>query len=225
MSLITKTYTFSNGATVYASEHNSNNDTIYSDYNGNITNANVSASAAIADSKLAQITTASKVSGASITLLSSVPSGAEALPSVNGGTGLSSFVIGQLLAASTTSVITGLGGGTTGLFLQGQTGALPAYSDIFSSIKDYGTSASSSTVRKATAIKVAYGQFAFGANGSQAISNLSFSSSSTYAVSISSGYGVSTNEDIRVSYDSGAQFTLYNDINRACTVGWIAIGT
>lgn len=48
-----------------------------------IVNADVSAVAAIVDTKLAQITTASKVSGAAITLLTSVPSGAGALPAVN----------------------------------------------------------------------------------------------------------------------------------------------
>ena len=41
----------------------------------------------IADSKLLQITTASKVSGAAITLLSSVPSGAGILPTTNLGSG------------------------------------------------------------------------------------------------------------------------------------------
>jgi len=53
-----------------------------------ITNAKVHASAGIVDTKLAQITTASKVSGAAITLLTSVPSGAGALPLINGGTGV-----------------------------------------------------------------------------------------------------------------------------------------
>jgi len=48
-----------------------------------ITNAKVSASAAIVDTKLAQITTAAKVSGAAITLLTSVPSGAGVLPDAN----------------------------------------------------------------------------------------------------------------------------------------------
>ena len=50
--LITKTNTFTAGATILAAEHNTNFDTIYNDYNGNITTANVSASAAIAFSKL-----------------------------------------------------------------------------------------------------------------------------------------------------------------------------
>lgn len=49
----------------------------------NIVNADISASAAIAGSKLATITTAGKVSGAALTSLSSTPSAAGALPVAN----------------------------------------------------------------------------------------------------------------------------------------------
>jgi len=52
MALITKPNTFSAGATIVASEHNDNFNTIYNDYNGNITNANASASAAFDVSKI-----------------------------------------------------------------------------------------------------------------------------------------------------------------------------
>lgn len=52
MSLITVPNTFSAGAVIVASQHNSNFTTITSDYNGNIENVNISASAAIAYSKL-----------------------------------------------------------------------------------------------------------------------------------------------------------------------------
>jgi len=62
MALISKTHTFSAGATIIASEHNTNFDTIYNDYNGNITNANCAAGMGLVDTKLAQITTSSKVS-------------------------------------------------------------------------------------------------------------------------------------------------------------------
>jgi hypothetical protein len=48
-----------------------------------VTNAKVSASAAIVDTKLAQITTASKVSGAALTLLANTPSGAGRIPRAN----------------------------------------------------------------------------------------------------------------------------------------------
>lgn len=123
MSIISKTYTFQNGYPIYAAEHNANFDTIYTDYDGNITNDNISASAgidytkldlsgsivnsdintsaAIADTKLAQITTASKVSGTAITGLASTPSGAGALPIANGGTGqaTAALAINALLPA------------------------------------------------------------------------------------------------------------------------------
>lgn len=52
MSTITLNHTFSAGATIIASEHNTNFSTIYNDYNGNITNANISGSASIAATKL-----------------------------------------------------------------------------------------------------------------------------------------------------------------------------
>ena len=52
MSSISKPFTFSAGATIIASEHNNNYDTIYNDYNGNITNVNIAGNAAIAESKL-----------------------------------------------------------------------------------------------------------------------------------------------------------------------------
>lgn len=59
-----------------------------------ITNAKVAASAAIADTKLATISTAGKVSGAALTSLSSTPSGAGPLPIANGGTGQSTATAG-----------------------------------------------------------------------------------------------------------------------------------
>jgi hypothetical protein len=52
MALITKQYTFSAGATVLASEHNTNFDTLYNWANGNVDNANIKASAGISLSKL-----------------------------------------------------------------------------------------------------------------------------------------------------------------------------
>lgn len=85
MALITIPNIFTVGAVIIASQHNSNFSIIYSDYNGNIDNTNISSSAGIADTKLGQITTAGKVSGAALTSLSSIPSGAGVLPVANGG--------------------------------------------------------------------------------------------------------------------------------------------
>lgn len=77
MALITKPNTFSAGATIVAAEHNSNFDTIYSEFNGSISAANIDPSANIADTQLAQITTANKVSLTALTAAGSyAPSGA-----------------------------------------------------------------------------------------------------------------------------------------------------
>lgn len=86
MALITRT-TYVAGTTILAAAVNSNENTIFNDYNGNISNVNIAMGAAIADTKLAQIVTASKVSGSAITLLTSVPSGAGLLPIANIATG------------------------------------------------------------------------------------------------------------------------------------------
>lgn len=72
MGLVTKNFTFSAGATVIASEHNANFDTLYNLVNGTLDNTNISASAAIADSKLATISTAQKVNTSALVTTSQV---------------------------------------------------------------------------------------------------------------------------------------------------------
>ena len=67
MPLIVKPFTFSAGAIIVASQHNSNTDTVYNLVNGTLDTTNLAANAAIADTQLAQITTAGKVSVASLT--------------------------------------------------------------------------------------------------------------------------------------------------------------
>lgn len=52
MAIVSIPFTFSAGATIIASQHNSNFQTIYNDYDGNIDNTNISLSAGIVYSKL-----------------------------------------------------------------------------------------------------------------------------------------------------------------------------
>lgn len=52
MSLIPLTYIFSTGATIIASQHNTNNSTIFNDYNGNVNDSNIAPSAGIQYTKL-----------------------------------------------------------------------------------------------------------------------------------------------------------------------------
>ncbi len=68
MGTISKPNTFSAGSLIVASEHNANFDTIYNEFNGNITNANIDAAAAIADTKLATISSSGKVDFAALTV-------------------------------------------------------------------------------------------------------------------------------------------------------------
>ena len=68
MSLITKTYTFSSGTTIVASEHNTNFDTLYSEINGGLDNSNIKSAAAIAGSKITPTFTASTNISGNLTL-------------------------------------------------------------------------------------------------------------------------------------------------------------
>lgn len=110
MSLITKPFTWTVGSLIIASEHNSVADTIFNDYNGNITNANISGTAAISDAKLAQITTASKVHGTSLTGFASVPSNAGLVPIAN---------IPSILQATSATRDISLSAGTQGIVMSG----------------------------------------------------------------------------------------------------------
>lgn len=58
---------FQTGQPAYGTDVSGNINALLNDYNGNITNANISASAAITDSKLAQITTSNKVATSALT--------------------------------------------------------------------------------------------------------------------------------------------------------------
>lgn len=122
MSIISIPFTFSAGAVIIAAQHNSNFSTIYSDYNGfidntnisssasisytklnlsnSIVNADINSSAAIVDSKLATISTPSKVNISALTVASQAQ--------------------GDIIYASGTTTWARLGAGTSGQVLQTQ---------------------------------------------------------------------------------------------------------
>ena len=87
----TRQNTYTSGSTIASANVTANEDAILNYLQagvdtyaaGSISNAAINASASIADSKLAQITTASKVHGTSITGLASLPSGAGEIPAAN----------------------------------------------------------------------------------------------------------------------------------------------
>lgn len=53
MGLVTRPYTYTSGNTITAAQNESNETTLYNEFNGNIDNANVKSSAAIVESKIA----------------------------------------------------------------------------------------------------------------------------------------------------------------------------
>jgi hypothetical protein len=83
MGIISKAYTFTAGAVIIASEHNTNFDDIYNEFNGNIDNANIKANAGIVDTKLAQIVSVAKVAGTALTSFATIRSDAGVIPAVN----------------------------------------------------------------------------------------------------------------------------------------------
>jgi hypothetical protein len=94
MAIISSPITFTSGEVITASDHNTNYGAIFTEFNGNIDNANIKALAGIVDSKLAQITTAAKVSGAAITSLASLPTAAGSIPTANLG---NAFTAGMII--------------------------------------------------------------------------------------------------------------------------------
>lgn len=228
MALISKTYTFSSGTTIVASEHNTNFDTLYNCVNGNIDNANIGASAAIADTKLAQITTASKVSGAALTSLSSIPSGAGAIPAANvTNWALTSEAQGDIAYRNAT-VWVRLAAGTSGQYLKTQgTGANPTWASVLSaSVLDYGSSASSSTERgiAGSTLKICFGSVAL-SSGTIAITNLPFTNSTSYTiVGILDTDAGTQSQAITVKRDSASQSTFTDSQSTSKTVHWVAIG-
>lgn len=82
MGSYSRTYNFTNGTVAYGDQLVVELDALGSSVN-NIVNAQISSGAAIADSKLATISSAGKVSGAALTLLANIPSAAGEIPVAN----------------------------------------------------------------------------------------------------------------------------------------------
>lgn len=91
-----------------------------------VTNAMLAGS--IADSKLSTITTAGKVRGSALTILSGIPGAAGVIPVANGSTGNSSYAIGDILYATGATTLSKLGIGSNGKVL-GVTAGLPSWVD------------------------------------------------------------------------------------------------
>jgi len=93
-------------------------------------------------------------------------------------------------------------------------------------IEDYGTGTSSGTSKTLGALKIYYGTVNVSGASSQAITNLNFTSASTYTLqcTFSETFG-GNGEPIRTVKDSGSQCTIHNDNGADLDISWVAIGT
>jgi hypothetical protein len=187
-----------------------------------IVNADISSSAAIVGSKLdlsspGIIGATSAAAGTFTTLTGAdiVASSTFKLGSANQG---------DVLYDNGTSFVRKTPGTNGQVWVTGGTGANPNWANSLASVLDYGSSASSSTSRQATALKVAFGNVSVGSGTSQAITNLGFTGSTSYTCTCTYSTNVAVNENPLCVPDSGAQMTIYNNQGSVRTVGWFCLG-
>lgn len=92
-------------------------------------------------------------------------------------------------------------------------------------IEDYGTSATTGTAKTQNNLKIVYGGISVNASSSQAITNLPFTSSSSYVVIPNYENSALDGQSATVVRNSGSQCTLYNQHSSTRVILWIAIGT
>lgn len=95
------------------------------------------------------------------------------------------------------------------------------------SILDYGTSGSVSTTHVNTEFKVAYGNISVANKSSSAITNLPFTSSTSYKCTCNQVAGTLANMNgpCAVAYSSGSQVLIENASDSTFTESWQCIGT
>lgn len=202
MSLISLPFTFSVGAVIVAAQHNSNFQTIYNDYNGNITDANIASGASIGYAKLSL----------NNSILATDIKSTEVLD------------IGNLPTGTTANKLVELDGSAKLPAIDGS--ALTNVVGSVASLSDYGTASSSPTVIT-NGIKFAMGNISVANKSSTAITGLPFSSSTSYKVTCNQVAGTLSlmNGPAAISYTSGSQCNIQNASDTTFTISWIAIGT
>lgn len=92
-------------------------------------------------------------------------------------------------------------------------------------ILNYGTSASSSSTVAPASLKIAYGySLSIAGSSSQAVTNLPFTSSSSYSCTVTNAVNGGTSA-VNVVSNSGSQMTISNQDVGSRVFNWIAIGT
>lgn len=243
----TRAYTYVSNTTIDPVQNNANENALYSYLQtgvdtyaaSSITGAAISASASIPYISLslsnsivnADISSSAGILGSKLDLTSPGIIGS-ATPSTGKFTNLT--ITGTLNSGITnqgdifydngTSIVR-LPPSTVGTVLQtGGALANPSYVNGVSSFLDYGSSASVSTSRQATAIKIATGSVSVGSSSTQAITNLLFTSSSSYYCQCTYSTNTAVNENPLCTPNSGAQMTIKNDQASTRPISWFCVG-
>lgn len=93
------------------------------------------------------------------------------------------------------------------------------------SIEDYGTSTTTGTSKNQSDLKICYGRVTVAGSSGQAISNLPFSSSTSYSVFVTYETTSISAEPGVAFRNSGSQFTVYNGSVSSQNIFWVAVGT
>ena len=94
-----------------------------------------------------------------------------------------------------------------------------------SSIEDYGTSGTTGTVKDNGDIIFCYGARSVGGQTTATVTNLPFTGTTTYKVTLATIGSAQTGFPMRIIQNSASQFTLYNADGSTTSCNWIAIGT
>ena len=131
---------------------------------------------------------------------------------------------GDIFYDNATSIVR-LTPGTSGQVLKTSgASANPSWVNALSSVSDYGTSASSSTARQSTDVKVAFGELSVSGSSNASLSNLPFTSSTSFTIVCSFANTTTAIEACVAKPSSGSAATLYNNDDQVQTLNWIAIG-
>lgn len=188
-----------------------------------IVNNDIASNAAIAGSKLATITTAGKVDGSAINNLANIPSGAGRLPSANLP---STIPVANIDTGTTADKIVKLDSSARIPAVNGSLITnLTLTSVTLASILDYGTSASSSTSKSQSALRICYGALSITGNSNSALSNLPFTDATSYVIIGTFATAIDATEAVVITKGSGSAATIYNNDNQTQSIMWIAIGT
>lgn len=162
------------------------------------------------------------VAGTSGQLLKTQGAGANPTWALPGDLSMTSQAQGDIIYFNGTNWVVLARSATAGQVLQ--TGTTPTYVNSLASVLDYGSSASSSTSRQATALKVAFGSVSVNSSSSQAITNLAFTGSTSYHCNCTYNTNTAVNENPLCVPDSGSQMTIYNNQGTTRPISWFCTG-